>query len=161
METAIYHNMEEKKVIKGLDTPFDEAVDTAKLHDIKDISYEFNTPSKTGEILHLNDILKGDLETETKVRIIDRFIREEIKDESLKDSEIGFNKGLKQLTERLGISLINEIQKGNALKILNRLFQEVAIRSNLSSVSFLQKMKEEVRQAKIKDLKQQLKTLSV
>lgn len=139
--------------------PIEKTFDSLESFEPESVSFELSEPSKIGSILGINESLNIDFDLDVKARAIDKYVRESIKTESVKDSKFGFEKGLEKLVQRLGVNLMEESQKGNAMKLLDRLFQEVSISNSLSSKTFLQEVRNEVKKEKIKSLKNQLKVL--
>ena len=111
------------------------------------------------EALHLHPMM-DDLETETKIRTIDADMENEMVDE-LKDTDTGFKLEFEKLLQRLGVSIIDELQRGNGLKLLDRMFAEVGIKNKMSSETFLKKMKGEFKGSKIAQLKDMVKKLEL
>lgn len=151
---AIFMETIKRDDTEGIFIPFEEVPDIQEFEDVD------SETSKVGEKLGLNGIIENDFDIEVKARIIDKFLKENIKSESMKDSEKYFENNLNKLSERLGISIINELQKGNALALLDKLFREIAIKNNLSAETFLKKSREEYRQSKVKSLLNKLKQLT-
>lgn len=115
--------------------------------------------SRVMEALHLQPMM-DDFDLETKVRTIDADMESEMEDE-LKDTDTGFKLEFEKLLQRLGVSIIDEIQKGNGLKLLDRMFAEVGIKNKMSPQTFLKKMREEFKGSKIAQLKDMVKKLEL
>lgn len=125
----------------------------------KDIDFDLGNPSFTASVLQVKDGSEIDFDIEVMARVIDSFLKGEIVNENLKVSEMAFKNKLDNLTQKLGISINGELLKGNNLKVLERLFSEVAVNNKKSSKTFIKQMREEVKKARVKDLKNKLKQL--
>ena len=145
--------MEIRDDTPGIFIPFEEVPDFQGFENV-----DLQT-SKIGEKLGLQNIISNDFETEVKARAIDRFLRDNIKSDSMKDSVKFFENSLEKLASRLGLNIITELQKGNGLSLLDKMFRGVAISKRLSSESFAKGIREEYKQYKIKSLLNQLKQL--
>jgi|TARA_R100001530_G_C4319709_1_gene155372 hypothetical protein len=126
--------------------------------EIEDVSYDLVNPSLTAMRLQIDSEHFVDPSIELKARTIDKHIRQNTED-FLQDSEIGFKNGFNFLLERLDINLDHELQKGNSMKIMDRLFSEVAIHNNLSSDTFIKESEKAFKEAKVNSLKEQLREL--
>lgn len=122
------------------------------------VDYSFDR-SRTAQKLQVEPLM-SDFDMEAKIRTIDKHITEESQPE-LRDSDIGYELGLEKLTQRLGLSYMEEMKKGNNLKIIDRLFSSIAIRNKMSSDTFLTHVREALRTGKVNQLKTQLKALDI
>lgn len=114
--------------------------------------------SKTAQLLQIEPLMQ-DFDMETKVRTIDAHLDEKVEPE-LRGTDIGHKLSIEKAMQELGINYMEEMKKGNNLKILERLFARIAIKDKLSSGTFLTKARERVRQAKVERLNSELKALS-
>lgn len=114
---------------------------------------------KIAQIMKIEAATMVDPNIETMALAIDKYILDSIIDESMKESGKGYDESLKKVLQRLGVNVIEEVQRGNAMRLINRLFQEAAINNRLSTDSFMKKSKLTFKEAKIKELKTRLKEL--
>lgn len=114
--------------------------------------------SRTAKALLLEPLMRNP-EVEAMCRAVDDYIEQSIEDESLRNTELGFKYGLEEMTQRLHISLLNELQQGRNLEILDRLFGQVAMDNKLSSHTFMGTVKGALKESKVEELKAQLATL--
>ena len=125
----------------------------------KELDFDLGKQSITASLLKVKDDSELDFDIEVMARVVDNFIRDDISNESMKSSEVAFMDKFDKLMQRLGLSVQDEIRKGNSLKVLQRLFSEVAVNNKKSSKSFIKTMRDEVKKARINDLKNKLKQL--
>jgi len=124
-----------------------------------DSNLGLDAPSQIGSKLGLDTLIAGNVDIEVMARSVDRFVRDGIQEDSMKGSQIAFERGLQKLIDRVGVNMIDEIERGQGLKLLERLFNEVSLQSKLSGQTNLKNVKKELKKAKIDYYKKQIKNL--
>lgn len=119
-------------------------------------AYSFER-SKTAQHLQVEPLM-DDFDIETKARTIDAHV-DTLVDEEYRGTDLGYKLGIEKAMQEIGINYMEEMKKGKSMEIMDRLFSRIALRDKLSSGTFLSKAREQVKQAKILRLNDQIKNL--
>lgn len=105
--------------------------------------------------------LKNDFMIDNKIKVkaleVEDFVRSKATDENLRDSINSYETVLERMFKHLPEPLERMVRSGNALKVLDYLFEEVALDNRLSGETYLEQANERFKYARVEYLKQQLK----
>ncbi len=132
---------------------------------VEDVDYE-PMPISSYELENGHPLLieklgiKDDFRIDEKIRVmaagIDRFIRTQTE----RDSQTSYEMVFGRITSRLPESLERMVRGNNGIKVLQLLFQEVSVHNELSSESYLELLREELKREGVEKLKKQLLSLT-
>ena len=122
------------------------------------IEFDYSAPSKTAERLMLTKEAEIDPQIDLKARALDIWLHKYFGEDSALNENV-FEDALSRNLDGMGVNLINELQKGNGMTLLDRLFGQFAIQHKMSSQSMSELAKKELGQLKIKALTKQIKSL--